>query len=143
MAHDVLRSMQRQDPEYSPRFSKKVKDQINNYKWPLPKKNAPIEEQILSPLYREPQFIKSDMSLNTLVEASKQIRSAARQTQRFSPTAKPVTPFTVTTASFARQQHIFGSPKSSIRMSNLMSNGLSYPAAKKILKKSPIHIATR
>jgi len=44
----------------------------------------------------------------------------------------------VTTAPFGTQKRIFNSPKSSIRVANLMSNGLSYPSAKKILKKSPL-----
>ena len=43
----------------------------------------------------------------------------------------------MTTANIDRVR-LFGSPKSSIKVSNLMSNGLSYPTAKKILRKSLI-----
>lgn len=58
----------------------KVVKKAANYKWPLAKKNASIEEQILSPMAQPPRLLKTDQSLNTFLEASKQIRNAARQT---------------------------------------------------------------
>ena len=134
----MFRNVRRHDPNTSSRFTRKVNKIMNNYKWPLPKKNPTVEEQILSPLAREPKLLKTDMSLNTLIEASKQIKNAIKQTQVYSPSAKPVTPFTVTTASFGKQSP-FATPRSSITIANLMNNGLSYPAAKKLLKHSPVN----
>ena len=137
-ARNLFQRVQRKDPTASQKFSLKVQKQASNYKWPLAKKNASIEEQILSPMHHEPKLLKTDLSLNTVVEASKQIRQAARQTSLYRPSDIPLTPFMVSSATQSQRQRIFGSPKTSIKVSNLMSNGLSYPAAKKIYKKSLI-----
>ena len=137
-AMSLFQRVQRKDPSASQRFSLKVQKKASNYKWPLAKKNASIEEQILSPMHQEPKLLKTDLSLNTVVEASKQIKQAARQTSLYRPSDVPITPFLVSSATQKQRERLFGSPKTSIKVSNLMSNGLSYPAAKKIYKKSLI-----
>ena len=71
------------------------------------------------------------MSLNTIIEANKQISTAARQLKPYHPHDKPITPFTVTSADTTRQNKL-GSPKTSINVNSLMHNGISYPTAKKI-----------
>ena len=76
----------------------------------------------------ETKLLKLDMSLNTIVEANKQINTAARQLKPFHPNDKPITPFTVTSADAGYHKRLFGTPKTSIKVHNLMNNGgISYP----------------
>lgn len=48
--------------------------------------------------------------------------------------SKPITPYTVSTTDTEKRSKIFSSPKSNIKVGNLMSNGLSYPNARNIYK---------
>ena len=48
------------------------------YEWPLQNKDASLEEQLLSTKSVEPKIPKTEMTLNAVVEASKQIRNAVR-----------------------------------------------------------------
>lgn len=72
------------------------------YEWPLQNKDASLEEQLLSTKSVEPKIPKTEMTLNAVVEASKQIRNAVRQLSVQGPSNKPITPFTVTSADLNR-----------------------------------------
>ena len=48
------------------------------YEWPLQKKDASIEEQLCSTWQVKAKIPKTEMKLNTVIEASKSIRNAAR-----------------------------------------------------------------
>ena len=80
--------------------------------------------------------MKTEMPLNTVIEASKQIRNASLQLKPYNPSDKPLTNFSFTAGNLGQNNRLFVSPQTSIRVSNLMKNGVSYPTAKKIQKKS-------
>ena len=79
--------------------------------------------------------MNTTMPLNTVIQASKKIRNASLQLKPYNPSDKPLTNFNFTAGNLG-QSKLFGSPQTSIRVSNLMKNGVSYPIAKKIQKKS-------
>jgi len=61
------------------RFTEKTRRMSIEYEWPLPTKNPSVEEQILSPLAANKDKVRvTEMNLNAVLEATKQIRSAVR-----------------------------------------------------------------
>lgn len=88
----LIQSMHRRDLSTSAQFGPRKHSQqqampleasgfSSIYEWPLRNKNASIEERLLEPINSARKHLmplKSDMSLNTMIESAQQIKNVAK-----------------------------------------------------------------
>ena len=90
----LIQSMHRRDLSTSAQFGPRKHSQPRNvaapletggfssiYEWPLKNKNASIEEKLFEPISSARKHmmpLKSDMSLNTMIESAQQIKNVAK-----------------------------------------------------------------
>ena len=119
----------RRQPRRNDIYMRRTQEHIRRYDWPLVA-DAENERTVENASLFAENRSKRDSARKTVEIARKQVKQMARQLQ-FKPTAedKPVTPYTIKST---MSPQFLKRPPNNIKVANLMSNGVSFPDAKRI-----------